>query len=89
MIRYKKNIKEINFSPSDKVLVFLSVPGQPLQARYIGPYAIERKISETDYIVLTPDNSNKTDFVTLIYSKSIMKENKQFCFMYSSYVSCG
>ena len=51
-IRYNKNIKEINFRPGDKVLVFLSVPCQPLQARYLGHYAIERKISETDYIVL-------------------------------------
>ncbi|KAJ8035392.1 hypothetical protein HOLleu_22614 [Holothuria leucospilota] len=39
----------------DKVLVFLPVSGQPLQARFQGPYVIERKVSDTDYVILTPD----------------------------------
>ena len=43
------------FSPGNKVLVFLPVTGQPLQARYFGPYVIERKVNDTDYIILTPD----------------------------------
>ena len=51
---YDKNAKERNFNPGDKVLVLLPIPGQPLQARYFGPYAIEKKVSETDYIVQTP-----------------------------------
>ena len=52
--RYDKGTKERKFSPGDKVLVFLPVTGRPLQARYFGPYVIEKKISDTDYIVLTP-----------------------------------
>ena len=52
--RYDKTAKERKFSPGDKVLVFLPVTGQPLQARYFGPYVIERKVNDTDYIVLTP-----------------------------------
>lgn len=39
------------FQPGDKVLVFLPVPGQPLQAKYSGPYEIENKINDLNYIV--------------------------------------
>ena len=38
-----------------KILVLLPIAGQPLQARYHGPYAIERKLNDVDYIVSTPD----------------------------------
>ncbi|KAJ8033957.1 hypothetical protein HOLleu_24352 [Holothuria leucospilota] len=38
-----------------KVLVFLPVSGAPLQARFQGPYVIERKVSDTDYVIWTPD----------------------------------
>ena len=43
------------FSPGDKVLVFLPNPGQPLQAKYFGPYVIESKQSDVNYVVQTPD----------------------------------
>jgi hypothetical protein len=35
---YDKNAKVRIFQPGDKVLVFLPVPGQPLQAKYCGPF---------------------------------------------------
>ncbi|KAJ8044318.1 Solute carrier organic anion transporter family member 2B1 [Holothuria leucospilota] len=52
---YDKTTVKREFKPGDKVLVFLPVSGQPLQARFQGPYVIERKVSDTDYIILTPD----------------------------------
>lgn len=36
--------------------VFLPIPGNPLQARYYGPYEIESKISDVNYVVSTPDS---------------------------------
>ena len=36
------------------MLLFLPVPGQPLQARYYGPYEIKSKINDLNYIVETP-----------------------------------
>ncbi|CAI9714967.1 Hypothetical predicted protein [Octopus vulgaris] len=51
---YDKNCKARNFSPGDKVLVILPIPGQPFRAKYHGPYLIEKKFSDTDYIVQTP-----------------------------------
>ncbi|KAJ8032404.1 hypothetical protein HOLleu_25921 [Holothuria leucospilota] len=54
---YDKTTVKREFKPGDKVLVFLPVSGQPLQARFQGPYVIERKVSDTEYlyVILTPD----------------------------------
>lgn len=53
---YDKNAENRNFNPGDKVLVFLLIPGHPLlQARYYGPYEIESKIDDVNYVVSTPD----------------------------------
>ena len=51
---YDKNAKVRIFQPGDKVLVFLPVPGQPLKAKYCGPYEIDTKINNLNYIVKTP-----------------------------------
>ena len=43
------------FHLGDQVLVLLPLHGQPLQARYCGPYTVEQKISEVYYVIKTPD----------------------------------
>lgn len=45
-----KNSRNRNFKPGDKILVFLSIPVHSLQARYCGPYEIESKISDVNYV---------------------------------------
>ena len=40
--------------PGDRVLALLPIPGKPLQARYCGPYTVDKKISDVNYIVNTP-----------------------------------
>uniref|UniRef100_A0A3B3WI04 Gypsy retrotransposon integrase-like protein 1 n=1 Tax=Poecilia mexicana TaxID=48701 RepID=A0A3B3WI04_9TELE len=49
-----------HFQPGDKVLVFLPVEGASLQARYSGPYVVTRKVSDTDYIISTPDRVRRS-----------------------------
>ena len=51
---YDKNTVERDFKPGDKVLALLPIPGRPLQARYYGPYIVEQKISNLDYVINTP-----------------------------------
>ena len=51
---YNEKARFCTFQPGDQVLVLLPVHGQPLQAHYCGPYTIERKVNEVDYIVKTP-----------------------------------
>ena len=47
---YDKDARNRVFKPGDKVLVFLPIPGHPLQARYFGPY----ELSDVNYVVKTP-----------------------------------
>lgn len=57
--RYDKDSLQRNFQPGDKVLVLLPLPGSPMQARFSGPYQIEKKLNDTNYAVSTPDRKRK------------------------------
>ena len=52
---YDKTTKERCFKSGDKVLALLPIHGRPLQARYFGPYTVEKKASDLNYIKITPD----------------------------------
>ena len=52
--RYDNHVIDRKFEPSDKVLALLPITGRPLQARYFGPYTIDKKISDLNYIINTP-----------------------------------
>ena len=41
--RYDNHVTDRKFKPGDKVLALLPIPGRPLQARYFGPYSIDKK----------------------------------------------
>ena len=53
-LHYDENAQDRNFEPGDKVLALLPIPGRPLQARYYGPYTVNKKLSDVNYIVNTP-----------------------------------
>ena len=53
--RYDQNSVSRSFKPGDKVLALLPVPGRPLQARYFGPYIVDKKMSDLNYVLQTPD----------------------------------
>ena len=52
--RYDKRARQRFFKPVDKVIVLLPVHLSPLQAKFFGPYTIEKKLSDLNYIVHTP-----------------------------------
>ena len=56
---YDKNAKERCFKPGDKVLDLLPISKSPLQARYFGPYVVDKKVSDLNYIVNTPDRGKQ------------------------------
>ena len=58
-IRYDLTTKEREFNPGDKVLILLPIVGNPLQARYHGPYVIEKRISDLNYLIQTLDRRNQ------------------------------
>ena len=65
---YDENALDRNFEPGDKVLALLPIPGKPLQARYYGPYTVDKKLSDVNYMGGTRKNS----YVTLTCLKSTL-----------------
>ena len=57
---YDRKAKSRCFEPGERVLVLFSVIGNPLQAKYSGPYKVVKKISDTNYLVKTPDRRKET-----------------------------
>ena len=53
--RHDLHARERYFEPDDQVLALLSIPGRPLQARYVGPCTADQKISGVNYVINTPD----------------------------------
>uniref|UniRef100_A0A7N8YKI4 Gypsy retrotransposon integrase-like protein 1 n=2 Tax=Mastacembelus armatus TaxID=205130 RepID=A0A7N8YKI4_9TELE len=47
------------FTVGDQVLVLLPQTGSSLNARFTGPYTIDNKLSDTDYLIHTPDRRRK------------------------------
>ena len=70
---YDKNIKENSLKSGDKVLALLSIPGRPLQARYFTPYTVEKKASDLNYIITTPDRYKLKQFSFLLLSYEYVK----------------
>ena len=57
---YDRKAKSRCFKPGDRVLVLFPVVFNPLEAKYSGPYKVVKKISDTNYLVKTPDRRKKT-----------------------------
>ena len=56
---YDKKARTRSFDPGDKVLVFLPITGQPLSAKFSGPYEVEKKISNVNYLIKIPDRKRE------------------------------
>uniref|UniRef100_A0A3Q1F7N1 Gypsy retrotransposon integrase-like protein 1 n=1 Tax=Acanthochromis polyacanthus TaxID=80966 RepID=A0A3Q1F7N1_9TELE len=60
MKRFDRKAVKRQFGPGDKVLVLLPTPGSALTARFSGPYVVESRVSDTDYVIHTPERRTKT-----------------------------
>lgn len=58
--RFDRKSVQRCFEAGDQVLVLLPVVGSSLSARFSGPYKVLRKLSDTDYVVGTPDRKRKS-----------------------------
>ena len=73
---YDKNAKERQFKPGDKVLVLLPIRGNPLQAKFHGPYQVEKKVNELDYVVKTPDRRKSSQLCHINMIKPYYERGK-------------
>jgi len=53
--RYDRRVGMKNFEPADKVLVLMTIPGQPLQARFHGPCIVDKQLGPGDFVIALTD----------------------------------
>ena len=73
---YDENTVTLNFQNGDKVLALLPVPGNPLQARYFGPYVIEKKENDLNYVIITPNRRRNKQLCHVNMLKAYHKRKK-------------
>lgn len=71
---FDKKSVECNFQPGDSLLVFLPVQGSAMQAKFGGPYEIERKRSETDYICVYSRSQKENTSLACEYAKALLQK---------------
>jgi hypothetical protein len=54
-IWYDKKARDRSYEPGQLVLVCLPVRGNPLQAKYCGPYKVVQRLGPVDYLIATPN----------------------------------
>ena len=72
---YDRKAKSRCFEPGDRVLVLFPVVGNPLQAKYSGPYKV-KKISDTNYLVKTPGRRKETQVCHINMLKAYHEKTK-------------
>ena len=73
--RYDVDAVERIFKPGQKVLAMLPVPGNPLRSRFFGPYEIQKKLNDLNYIVVTPDRRKQTQLCHVNMLKPYVERN--------------
>ncbi len=58
--RFDRSAVPRQFRAGDRVLALLPNPGSALSAKFSGPYDIQERLSDTDYVIRTPERSRKT-----------------------------
>ncbi|XP_074653661.1 uncharacterized protein LOC141907818 [Tubulanus polymorphus] len=57
---YDKKARNREFKKDDKVLVLFPLKGHPFKAKFHGPYVVQEKVNDVNYIVSTPDRRKAT-----------------------------
>ncbi|TKS65422.1 Retrovirus-related Pol polyprotein from transposon opus [Collichthys lucidus] len=77
--RFDRKAVVRQFQPGDEVLVLLPTPGSALTARFTGPYVVESKLSDTDYVIQTPQRRKKTRLCHINMLKTFHPREAEKC----------
>lgn len=75
-VRYGQKSVSRKFQSGDSVMVLLTVPGSALQTKFVGPYIVDRQLSETNYVIRTPDRRRKTRVCHVNMLKAYVARNE-------------
>ena len=74
---YDKKARLRTFKPGDKVLVLFPSSGNSLQAQFFGPYEVERKVNDLNYIVKTPGRRKESQLCHINMLKVYQSRNTE------------
>ena len=63
---YDRKTRSRCFELGERVLVLFPVVGNPLQAKYSGPYKVVKKISDRNYLVRTPCKKTQVCHINML-----------------------
>ena len=70
---YDQKVVAREFKEGNEVLVLSPVKGQPFNAKYQGPYMIEKRVNMVNYIISTPECQCKTQLCHINRLKGYVK----------------
>ncbi|XP_076049696.1 uncharacterized protein LOC143030434 [Oratosquilla oratoria] len=73
---YDRKARVREFKQGDKVLVLLPFQGNPLRAKFSGPYVVVKRVGELNYVVATPDRRRKEQLCHLNMLKDYQERDK-------------
>ncbi|MDA3086465.1 RNase H-like domain-containing protein [Campylobacter sp. CS_ED1] len=76
--RYDVKTVDRSFEPGDSVLALLPIPGSPLQARYFGPYIVDKKVSDLNYVINTPGRRKQKQMCHVNMLKKYINRDSSF-----------
>ncbi len=75
--RFDKRSVNRKFNPGDLVLVLLPVPGSVFAAKFSGTYTVEKRLSDTDYVIATPDRQRRKRICHINMLKRYLKHGDE------------
>ena len=72
---YDRKARARVFKPGEKVLVLFPIQSNPLQARFHGPYLVQKQVGDLNYVVQTPDRRRSTQLCHVNMLKPYVDRN--------------
>ena len=70
------NAVERKFKPGQMVFALFPLPGNPLNSRFLGPYVIEKKLRDLNYVWVTPDRRKQTQLCHINMLKTYVERTR-------------